>query len=67
MKLEKKHFATVEKEKQEVKELVKKLDSLEGNSPEFVDLVLYALLSYAKTKHAKRVSTFPFFQHITIF
>ena len=49
----KKHFATVEKEKQEVKELVKKLDSLEENNPEFVELVLYALLPYAKTKYAK--------------
>lgn len=48
----KKHISTIEKEKQEVKDLMKKLDSMDKSSSEFIDLVLYALLPYAKTKYA---------------
>jgi hypothetical protein len=49
-----KHLNTVDKEKQEVKALMNKLDSLNNESSEFTDLVLYGLLPYAKTKHAMR-------------
>src|SRR5206468_8385716 len=55
------------KEKQEVKDLMKKLDTMDKNSPEFVDWVLYGLLPYSKTKYAKRVSTFPAFMNIKLF
>jgi hypothetical protein len=63
----KKHISTIEKEKQEVKELMKTLDPMDKTNPEFIDLVLYALLPYAKTKYAKRVSTFPVFFNIKQF
>ena len=52
---------------QEVKDLLKKIDSLDKNNNEFVDLVLYGLLPYSKTKFAKRVSTFPAFMNIKLF
>jgi hypothetical protein len=61
-----KHLNNLEKEKQEVKNLLKKLDSLDKDSNEFVDLVLYGLLPYSKTKFAKRVSTFPVFLNIKL-
>jgi hypothetical protein len=40
---------------------------LDQNGPEFLDLVLYALLHYAKTKYAKRASSFPVFFNIKQF
>jgi hypothetical protein len=46
---------------------MKKLDSMDKTSLEFIDLVLYALLPYAKTRYAKRVSTFPVFFNIKEF
>jgi hypothetical protein len=60
------HLNTVEKEKQEIKVLMKKLDSLNKESSEFTDLVLYGLLPYAKTKHVMRVSTFPVFFNVKL-
>ena len=54
-----KHLDTIEKEKQDVKSLMNKLNSMDKDSSEFVDEVLYGLLPNSKTKHAKRVSTFP--------
>jgi hypothetical protein len=62
-----KHIITIEKEKKEVKDLMEKLGAMDKNSPEFVDLVLYGLLPYSKTKFAKRVSTFPVFMNIKLF
>jgi hypothetical protein len=63
----KKHIVTIENEKREVRELMKKLDAMDKNSSEFVDWVLYGLLPYSKTKYAKRVSTFPVFMNIKLF
>jgi hypothetical protein len=57
----------IEKEKIEVKELMKKLETLDKSSPEFVELVLYGLLPYGKTKYAKRISRFPVFLNIKTF
>ncbi|MGH2612778.1 MAG: GmrSD restriction endonuclease domain-containing protein [Rhabdochlamydiaceae bacterium] len=62
-----KHLKTIEKEKQEVKDLMKKLDSMDKTSIEFTYWVLYGLLPYSKTKYAKRVSTFPVFMNIKLF
>ncbi|QLH08562.1 GmrSD restriction endonuclease domain-containing protein [Candidatus Nitrosotenuis sp. DW1] len=62
-----KHLRTIEKEKQEVKDLMKKLDSMDKTSIEFTDWVLYGLLPYSKTKYAKRFSTFPVFMNIKLF
>ncbi len=62
-----KHFRTIENEKQEVKDLMKKLDSMDKNSAEFVEWILYGLLPYAKTRYAKRISTFPVFLNIKLF
>ncbi|HEX9677940.1 DUF262 domain-containing protein, partial [Nitrososphaera sp.] len=61
------HLKKIENEKKEVQELMKKLDSMDKSSPEFIELVLYGLLPYAKTKKAKRVSTFPVFFDIKQF
>lgn len=63
----KNHLGIIEKEKQEVKELVKKLDGMDKDSQEFTDLVLYGLLPYHKNQYAKRVSTFPAFRNIKAF
>lgn len=57
----------IEKEKVEVKELMKKLEQLDKSSTEFIDLVLYGLLPYAQTKYAKRISRFPVFLNIKTF
>lgn len=57
----------IDNEKIEVKELMKKLGQLDKSSKEFVDLVLYGLLPYAKTKYAKRISRFPVFLNIKTF
>ncbi len=62
-----KHFNTIEREKQEVKDLMKKLESMDKTSNEFTDWILYGLLPYGKTKYAKRHSTFPAFQNIKLF
>jgi len=62
-----KHFQTIEREKQEVKDLMQKLDAMDKTSTEFTDWVLYGLLPYGKTKYAKRVSTFPVFLNIKPF
>lgn len=56
-----------EKEKIEVKELMKKLQVMDKKNPEFTDLVLYGLLPYFNTKFAKRVSIFPVFFNIKLF
>lgn len=62
-----KHLRTIEKEKQDVKDLMKKLDGMDKNGAEFTEWVLYGLLPYSKTKYAKRVSTFPVFMNIKLF
>lgn len=61
------HFQNIEKEKKEVQELISKLDSMDKNSPEFVELVLYGLLPHAKTQYAKRVSMFSTYLNIKAF
>jgi hypothetical protein len=62
-----KHLETIEREKQDVKNLMNKLNSMDKDSAEFIDEVLYGLLPYSKTKHAKRVSTFPVFFNVKQF
>jgi hypothetical protein len=37
---------------------------MDKNSADFVDWILYGLLPYYKTKHAKRISTFPVFLNV---
>jgi hypothetical protein len=61
------HIVTINQETHDVKELMKKLDTMDKSSTEFVDWVLYGLLPYSKTKYAKRVSTFPAFMNIKLF
>lgn len=61
------HLRKIDNEKKEVKELMKKLESLDKGSQEFEDLVLYGLLAYSKTRKARRVSTFPVFMDIKQF
>lgn len=61
------HLKTIENEKQEVKDLMKKLAAMDKNSPEFTDEVLYGLLPYFKNSYAKRTSTFPVFRNIKAF
>jgi len=63
----KEHLKTMEKEKVEVKELMKKLSSMDSKSRDFTNLVLYGLLPYSKTEVAKRVSLFPAFMNIRAF
>jgi hypothetical protein len=48
------HLSIIENEKQEVRQLVDKLDSMDKNSSSFTDSILFGLLPYAKTKYAKR-------------
>ena len=60
----KKHLQTIENEKQEVKDIVKKIQSMEKTSSEFTDWVLYGLLPHFKTGRAKRESTFPVFYDV---
>lgn len=55
----KRHLETMKKEKQEVKELIEKLLSMDRKDLEFTDLVLYGLVPHSNTKRAKRVSLFP--------
>lgn len=62
----KEHIALIKAEKKEVNELMEKLKSMNKND-EFVDLVLYGLLPYYKTKFAKRVSIYPTFMNIKPF
>ena len=53
-----------DKEPKETREILAKLESLSKSSDEFVELVLYGLLPYHDTKHAKRVSAIPVYQNI---
>jgi len=61
------HLKGIEKEKQEVQDLMKKLESMDKSSIEFTDWILYGLLPQYKTKNAKRLSTFPSFMNIRKF
>jgi hypothetical protein len=61
------HLKKVEKEQEEVKQLMNKLAQMDRRSSEFTDLVIYGLLPYHKTRVAKRVSTFPVFMNIKTF
>ena len=61
------HIKDINKEKQEVQDLLDKLESMDKNSQEFIDWVLYGLLPNSKTKYAKRTSTFPAFMNIKQF
>lgn len=61
------HLATVEKEKRDVRELLKNLQTMDKSVPEFDDLVLYGLLPNSPTKYARRVSTFPAFYNVKSF
>jgi hypothetical protein len=61
------HLSTIANEKHDVTDLMKKLRSLNKESAEFDDLVLYGLLPNSKTKYAKRVSTFAVFQNVKSF
>lgn len=63
----KKHLAMMGAEKQEVKNLMEKLSKMDKKSREFVELVLYGLLPYSKTKYARRVSLFSAFMNIKLF
>ncbi len=56
-----------EKEPKETKEIFTKLQHLQKDSPEFVEFVLYGLLPYSKTEHAKRISIAPAFMNIKKF
>jgi hypothetical protein len=56
-----------EKEPKETREILEKLKSLDKNSNEFTDLVLYGLLPHGKTKYAKRISIAPAFLNIRKF
>lgn len=58
---------TIEEEKYQVRELMQKLETMDKKSSEFMDMVLYGLLPYRKSKFAKRVSTFPVFMNIKQF
>lgn len=55
------------KEPEEVKEVLDRLRTLPKGSEEFVELVLYGLLPYGKSKYAKRVSITPAFLNIRKF
>jgi hypothetical protein len=61
------HLKKVEKEKEEVKQLMNTLAQMDKKSSEFTELVIYGLLPYHKTSVAKRVSTFPSFMNIKPF
>ena len=61
------HLKVIESEKQEVKELMQKLDKMDKFSIEFTDWVLYGLLPQYKSKYAKRLSHFPTFLNIKKF
>jgi hypothetical protein len=63
----KNHLHVIENEKKDVKEIMKKLDDMDKDRPEFVDWVLHGLLPHFKTKYAKRESTFPVFLNIEAF
>ena len=60
-------LSSIEKEKKEVKELMKKLEPLDKQSNEFVDLILYGLLPNYENSFSKRVSMFPCFMNIKTF
>jgi hypothetical protein len=57
----------IQTEKKEVKDIMKKLDSMDKSSIEFTDLVLYGLLPHRNTRFAKRVSVYPAFRNIKQF
>ena len=61
-----KNLITIENEKKEVTDLMNRLDTMDKDSVEFIDSVLYGLLPYSKTKYAKRVSTFPVFLNVKL-
>jgi len=61
------HLKTMEREKAEVKELMRQLEQMDKASAEFTEWVLYGLLPYSKSKFAKRVSLFPAFMNIKLF
>lgn len=56
-----------ETEPRETKSILQKLLTMQKNTDEFVDLVLYGLLPNSKTKYAKRVSLAPSFLNIKKF
>lgn len=49
----------VANEKQEVKDLMMKLEGMDKSSDEFTNWILYGLLPHGKSKYARRTSTFP--------
>jgi predicted Mrr-cat superfamily restriction endonuclease len=57
----------IENEMQEVKELMKKLDSMDRKTDEFTDWVLYGLLPHVRTQYAKRFSIYNAFWNIKKF
>jgi len=61
------HLEKVEKEKEEVKQIMNKLAQMDRSGSEFTELVIFGLLPYHKTRVAKRVSTFPSFMNIKPF
>jgi hypothetical protein len=61
------HLKIIENEKIDVKNLMKKLSSMNKTSIEFTDEVLYALLPYHDNSFARRKSTFPVFRNIRAF
>ena len=61
------HVRLIETEKKDVHALMKKLSEMDRNSSEFVELVLYGLLPYSKSKYAKRVSLYSAFLNIKLF
>jgi len=63
----KEHIERMTKEIQEVKDLMRKLGTMDKKSQEFTDLVLYGLLPNGKSKYAKRTSIMPAFLNIKRF
>jgi hypothetical protein len=55
------------KEPRQTKEIFDKLKTLKRGSDEFVELVLFGLLPYSKSKYAKRISIAPAFMNIKKF
>lgn len=62
-----KHLEKMKSEKREVAQLMNRLMTMDRESEEFSELILFGLLPYANTKVAKRVSLFPAFMNIKMF
>lgn len=61
------YVTKINRDKKEVRELMKKLSKMDKSSKEFDEWVLYGLLPYGKSAVAKRESAFPAMQDIKKF